>query len=81
MSTVLNILKILTEFPGGPVVRTQHFHCQAWVQSLIKELNPISFEVQPKNEKERVKEKKRQIILMVAVAFSFPHHSEASANT
>ena len=70
------------EFPGGPVVRTQHFHCQAWVQSLIKELNPISYAVQPKNEKERVKEKKkRQIILVVAVAFSFPHHSEASANT
>ena len=63
------------------MVRTQHFHCQAWVQSLIKELNPISYAVQPKNEKERVKEKKRQIILVVAVAFSFTHHSEASANT
>ena len=37
MSTVLNILKILTEFPGGPVVRTQHFHCQAWVQDPYKQ--------------------------------------------
>ena len=33
---------IYGEFPGGPVVRTQHFHCQgeggAWVPSLVEEL-------------------------------------------
>ena len=78
------------EFSGGPVARTS-IHHQAWVQSLIRELDPTSYVVQKwkewmkqdetKNEKKRVKEKKRQIILVVAVAFSFPHHSEASANT
>ena len=26
------------EFPGSPVVRTQCFHCRAWVQSLVREL-------------------------------------------
>ena len=41
MSIVLNILKMLTEFPGGPAVRTQHFHCQAWVQSLVGELRSL----------------------------------------
>ena len=61
------------EFPGGPVVRTQHFHCQAWVQSLIKELNPISYAVQPKNEKERVKEKKKdKLSLWLLLHFLFP---------
>ena len=27
------------EFPGGPVVRTQHFNCRAQVQSLVRELS------------------------------------------
>ena len=26
------------DFPGGAVVRTQHFHCLAWVQSLVGKL-------------------------------------------
>ena len=28
------------ESSGGPVVRIQHFHCRAWVLSLVGELRP-----------------------------------------
>ena len=35
---VLNIIILLWEFPGGPVVRTQCFHCWAQVQSLVGKL-------------------------------------------
>ena len=53
---------IYGEFPGGPVVRTQHFHRQggfgAWVQSQVEELRshkPHSEAPPPK--KQRKKEK------------------------
>ena len=40
----------LGEFPGGPVVRTQHFHYRTWVQSLVRELRSWKpYRVQPKN--------------------------------
>ena len=43
------------DFPGGAVVRTQHFHCLAWVQSLVGKLRsckPYDL-AKNKNEKSR----------------------------
>ena len=39
--TQLNDWTELREFPGNPVVRTWHFHCQgSQVQSLVSDLRP-----------------------------------------
>ena len=43
------------DFPGGAVVRTQHFPCLAWVQSLVGKLRSCKpFDLaRNKNEKSR----------------------------
>ena len=30
--------KAYRDFPGGPLVKTSHFHARAWVRSLVREL-------------------------------------------
>ena len=37
-SQIIKINKNFWEFPHSSVVRTQHFHCQTQVQSLVQEL-------------------------------------------
>ena len=48
------------EFPGGPVVRTQRFHCQGRVRSLVWELRSHKPCGAAKKKKKRKKKKKEK---------------------
>ena len=56
------------EFPGGPVVRTQCFHCQGRIGSLVMELRSCKLRGQ-KNE--RKKKEKHFRFLMYTIIFNF----------
>ena len=47
------------EFPGGPVVRTRHFHCGARFPSLAGELRSCKLQGAAKKKKERKKTKRK----------------------
>ena len=53
--------KLVTEFPGSPLIRTPHFHCQGWVQLLLRELRSQKPCDMPKRKKKFNLEKKKAI--------------------
>ena len=50
------------EFPSGPVVRTQYFHCKGQVQSLVWELRYRSYVIWSKKKKRKKYEKNYKYI-------------------